>query len=110
MQLQEHKTAFDQAGIAIVGLTYDEPAHQQAFIDKFSITYSMLADIDATTVKALGILNTEYEPGHRAYGIPYPGIFVLRPNGEIAGKIFLEGYTTRVNAEAVLAYALEVLE
>jgi len=90
-------------------MTYDSPALQQKFIDKFSITYPMLSDIDATSMKSLGILNTEYEPGDRGYGIPYPGIFVLNRAGQIVGKIFVEGYSTRVSADGVLAYANDVL-
>ena len=110
MQLQEHKAEFDAAGIALVVLTYDAPEVQRQFIEKFSITYPMLSDVEASTVRALGILNTEYEPGHSAYGIPHPGIFVIRPDGTIAGKLFIDGYETRVDAGAVLDYALEVLQ
>jgi len=110
VQLQEHKAEFDAAGIALVVLTYDAPEVQRQFIEKFSITYPMLSDVEASTVRALGILNTEYEPGHSAYGIPHPGIFVIRPDGTIAGKLFIDGYETRVDAGAVLDYALEVLQ
>ncbi len=91
-------------------ITYDSPESQQPFIDAASITYPFISDIDATTVKALGILNEEYEPGHGAYGIPYPGIFVLNRDKTIVGKIFVESYRIRVDAEGVLDYALEVLE
>lgn len=58
----------------------------------------------------LGILNEEHVPGDTAYGIPHPGVFVLNPDLEIVGKIFVESYAERVNAENTLAYALEVLE
>jgi len=110
VQLQEHKAEFDAAGIALVVLTYDAPEVQRQFIEKFSITYPMLSDVEASTVRALGILNTDYGPGHSAYGIPHPGIFVIRPDGTIAGKLFIDGYETRVDAGAVLEYALEVLQ
>lgn len=105
VQLQKHYSAFSEAGINIVALTYDAPELQQAFIDKNAIEYPFLSDIDASTVNALGILNTDYAPGDDAYGIPYPGIFVLNSELEVVGKIFLEGYQTRVSAEAVLAFA-----
>jgi peroxiredoxin len=90
-------------------VTYDSPALQQKFIDAGSITYPFISDIDATTVKALGILNTDYKPGDSAYGIPYPGAFVVNPEKKIVGKVFLEGFRTRVDAQGVLAYALQVL-
>jgi len=60
-------------------------------------------------MKALGILNEGNEPGEPSYGIPHPGVFVLNPEQEIVGKIFVESFRTRVDAEGMLAYALEVL-
>ena len=110
MQLQEHKEAFDAAGINLVALTYDAPEIQQTFIERFSVTYPVLSDIDAATVLALDILNTDYEPGHSAYGIPWPGIFIVRPDGTIAGKRFIEGYETRIDAAALLEQAQELLQ
>ena len=58
---------------------------------------------------ATGILNEEYEPGDDAYGIPYPGVYVLNSQQQIVGKIFVESYRIRVDAEGTLAYALSVL-
>ncbi len=109
MQLQEQAGDFEKAGIGIVAITYDSPELQQVFIDAASITYPLLSDIDAATINTLGILNEQYEPGETAYGIPHPGVFVIDPEMNIAGKIFVEDYQVRVDGEGTLAYALEVL-
>ena len=109
VQLQKHQEAFSTAGIRIIALTYDAPELQQAFVDKHSIRYPFLSDVDAFSVKALGILNEEYAPGDGAYGIPHPGIFVLNNEQTVVGKLFLDGYQKRVTAESVLAYANSVL-
>jgi peroxiredoxin len=109
VQLQGRLSEFQQAGIGVAALTYDSPALQQKFIDRFAITYPLLSDIDATSITNLGILNTEYAPGDPNYGIPYPGVFVLDPDLRIVGKIFLDGYDKRVSADGVLAYARQVL-
>lgn len=109
MQLQSFADQFTHAGIGIVVLTYDTPALQQAFIDKFHITFPLLSDIDATSVKSLGLLNTDHVPGDSSYGIPYPGVIILDTNQRVAAKIFLEGYATRVDAGAVLDYAVKAL-
>jgi peroxiredoxin len=109
VQLQKNLAAFHEAGIEVVALTYDDPGLQQQFIDKNNIMYPFLSDIDASSVKALGILNEDYEPGDGAYGIPHPGIFILNPELKIVGKIFVEGYQKRVSAPAVLVYAKEAL-
>ena len=109
MQLQEHVDIFEEAGLGVVVITYDSPELQQVFIDAGSITYPFLSDIDTATITALGILNEDYEPGEPAYGIPHPGIFVLNPEGRIVGKIFVEDYAKRVDAEDTLSYALGAL-
>ncbi len=90
-------------------VTYDSPELQQRFINAGSITYPFISDVDTATMTALGILNEDYEPGEPAYGIPYPGVFVLNPEQQIVDKIFVESYRTRVDAEGMLAYALDAL-
>lgn len=110
MQLQEQEADFEEAGIGIVAITYDSPELQQVFVDAASITYPLLSDINAATIKTLGILNEQYKPGEPAYGIPHPGVFVVDPGMTIAGKIFVEDYQVRVDGEGTLAYALRVLD
>ncbi len=56
----------------------------------------------------MGILNTQYEPGHRAYGIPYPGIFVLDSSGTIRAKLAEEDYKVRPDFSLVLEAASAV--
>jgi peroxiredoxin len=109
MQLQEKKAGFDAAGIGMVAITYDEPATQQAFIDKFKITIPVLSDSNALTFKTLGILNTDYAPGDFQYGIPHPGIIVVDSDGRVVGKLFLEDYSSRVDSAAALAFARTAL-
>ena len=110
MQLQGYIEAFYAADIGVVALTYDAPELQQAFVDKNGIEYPFLSDVDAFSVKALGILNTDYAPGDSAYGIPHPGIFIVDPDGVIKGKIFVDAYSQRVTAESVLATAKSLLQ
>ncbi len=109
IQLQESKAAWDAAGIGLVAMTYDDPAAQQAFVDKWGIRYPLLHDVDTLTFRTLGILNATYKPGDTAYGIPYPGMIVIDPRGIVVGKLFLEAYSSRVDALAALRYAQGVL-
>lgn len=109
VQLQAQKAAFDAAGISIVAITYDKPELQRQFVDSFAIEYPLLSDLDAQSMKALGVLHADYEPGDSAYGIPYPGIFYVNAQQKIVAKDFLEGYQTRIDAAAVLAKAQQVL-
>jgi len=110
IQLQEHKADFEAAGIGMVGITYDAPKLQQAFIDKHDITIPILSDIDALTFKTLGILNEQYQPGEMQYGIPHPGMIIIDTQGVVVGKLFLEAYSSRVDSAAALEFALDVLD
>jgi peroxiredoxin len=109
IQLNEHKPAFDAAGIAVIGITYDSPALQKVFSDKHAITLPLLSDIEVMTFKTLGIVNKAYAPGDDAYGIPYPGMIIIDPDGIVVGKLFLEGYSTRVDSLAALEFAKQAL-
>ncbi len=110
LQLQSFKPQFDAAGIALVAMTYDDPALQQRFIDRHGITIPLLSDVDGLSFKTLGILNPSYAPGDFQYGIPYPGMIVVDPRGTVVGKQFLEAYSSRVDAEAALAFARTALD
>ena len=110
MELQQHVGTFEQAGIGVVVITYDAPELQQDFMDAEGITYPFISDIDAATMVALGILNEDNQPEDRTYGIPHPGVFVVNPQQEIVGKIFVESYRIRVDGDNVLRYAMSVLE
>ncbi len=107
--MQEQVANFKKVGIGIVAITYDSPELQQVFIDAASITYPLLSDINIETMQTLGILNEQFEPGHAAYGVPHPGVFVVDPEMKIVGKIFVDSYQARVDGEGTLAYALQVL-
>jgi peroxiredoxin len=109
VQLQSRANAFAQAGIGIAVLTYDSPALQQKFIDKFGITYPLLSDVDAESIGSLGVLDADYHPGDSAYGVPHPGVFIVDSKGTIVGKVFVQGYERRVDADGVLAAAQAVL-
>ncbi len=109
IQLNKAAEQFAEAGIGLVAITYDEPALLDAFGEKHGITIPMLSDIDALTFKTLGILNAKYPEGDEDYGLPYPGSLIIAPDGTIVGKVFLEAYSSRVSAQAVLAMAKELL-
>ena len=78
----------------MAAVTYDPPETNAAFVAKSEIGYPLLSDVDAATVKAYGVLNEDYEPGHRAYGIPHPGIVYIAA-GTIIVKRAVPGYRQR---------------
>lgn len=109
IELQAHKADYDAAGIGMVAITYDDPALQKAFADKFGISIPILSDTNALSFKTLGILNEQYQPGDMQYGIPHPGMIVIDPQGKVVGKLFVEAYSSRVGAAAALEIAQQAL-
>ena len=105
VELQAYKDRFESAGIGLVVITYDSETDQQAFVNRYDINFPMVSDIKTNTVRSLGILNEQVEEDSMAYGVPYPGFFVVDGFGTIRGRSFLEGYEKRLEASAVLAMA-----
>lgn len=76
-------------------MTYDPLEVLRAFHDKHQLGYPLLHDQDARHVQAYGVLNPEYQPGHRAYGIPLPGVLLVAPDGRVLAKYAVPGYRER---------------
>jgi len=49
------------AGISVVGVSQDDVASHKSFCDKFSFTIDLLADPEATLLKAAGITQSEWK-------------------------------------------------
>ena len=70
------------------------------------IEFTLLQDVEMRHVNAFGVLNTtDYEPGDRAWGVPYPGIFLIDADGVIRFKLAEEGYRIRPDFADVLEAA-----
>ena len=66
------------------------------------LTYPLLSDQDAKTVKALGILNEQYEEGSGAYGVPHPGVILVDTDGKVVLKRAEEKYSDRPSMDDLL--------
>lgn len=102
MKLSDIQNEFEEIGIGVAGMTYDDMELIQAFHAEWGISYPLLRDVDREHVDAWGIRNEEYEEGSFAYGIPHPGIVLIAPDGTILAKYAVEGYRTRADWETVL--------
>lgn len=104
MQLEEHKSRFDELGIAVVGMTYDSLEILAGFHAKEELSYPLLRDVDAKHVNALGVRNEDYPEGHRAYGIPHPGVIYVDADGTIQAKYAIAGYRKRPPFDALIEH------
>ena len=109
MQLSAHQQEFVELGIQIAVITYESPDINFKFSNRHKINYPILTDPDVQYVRALGILNESFEPGHRAYGVPHPGIFLVDINGIVRAKFSEEGYRKRPAVELVIQAAKKMI-
>ena len=92
-------------GINVASMTYDPVATLAAAAEGHGLEFPLLFDEDVKHVNAMGLRNTQYEPGQRAYGIPYPGIFLIDAQGVIRAKFAEEDYKLRPEFSLVMEEA-----
>ena len=100
--MQERVSEFNDAGVAVSASTYDSVEQNSEFKTSEELTYPLLSDQDAKTVKALGILNEQYEEGSRAYGVPHPGVILVDTDGKVVLKRAEEKYSDRPSMDDLL--------
>lgn len=109
MELESQRARLRQRGLDVAAISYDSPAVLKDFAARRHIAFPLLSDPDSAIIRRFGLLNPEYPPGDRAYGVPYPGTFVVDPQGFIREKHFAQAYTERRTAASVLTLAGEFL-
>jgi peroxiredoxin Q/BCP len=104
--LQRDLKSIEDAGVQLVGISYDSPAALKTFSDRAKITFPLLSDPESKTIEAYHIRN-EAARG-KAVGVPNPGTFILDQEGVIRAKLFLEGYRERHTTEALIKAATAI--
>jgi peroxiredoxin len=108
VQLTEISDQIEAMGVNVVTLTYDSVTTLKTVQEDQGIEFPLLHDENVSHVNAFGVRNLEYEPGHRVYGIPYPGIFLVDAKGVIRAKFAERRYQARPPFEDVLAALAEL--
>jgi len=85
----------------LASISYDSPAVLARFADAHRITFPMLSDKDSAVIRRYGILNTNIPRTHKFYGIPFPGEYLVAPDGRVADKVFLPSFEDRATASEV---------
>ena len=76
-------------------MTYDELPNLKSFHQAESIGFPLLRDEDAKHVNLFQVRDLDYQKDSSAYGIPYPGIFWITPDGRIKAKFAVPGFRDR---------------
>lgn len=98
--LTDNYSELQKEGIAIVGVSADDEKRHQKFIDKYSIPFPLLADVDKKMINDYGVwglkkfMGKEYDGIHRT-------TFLINESNEISHII--EKPKTKAHAEEILA-------
>jgi len=92
----------ERRGYRIVGVSYDDPSKTKAFAERRGISYELLSDPGSKVIDGWGLRDPQYPPGHRAYGVPRPAIFIIDRKGVIRASLAEETYQKRPPVAEVL--------
>ena len=103
-ELQTRSAALKKEGIGLAAVTYDPVPILADFAKRRGITFPLLSDPGSLTIKRYGILNTTVpESNVQSYGIPFPGTFMVNPQGVVTSRFFEQAYQERNTVGSILA-------
>ena len=102
MELEQSRQGFEKQGVKIAAITYDSQEILQRFSAAYNLGYPCLSDKGSLVIREFGILNTNVPKDHPFCGIPFPGDYLISPDGVIKAKFFLPDYQTRVASSEIL--------
>jgi len=104
VELQGRLGELTGQGLGVAGVSYDPVAVLADFSARRGITFPLLSDPGSSTIKKYGILNTTVpETNKQAFGIPFPGTFMLNPLGIVTSRYFEQEYQERTTVSSMMA-------
>ncbi len=96
--LRDGYAALTQKGVAVIGVSHDTVADQQAFKEKYHLPFTLLADHDSKVITAFGV------PTLPVMGLAHRQAYLIK-----GGKIVYTDYrgTTDQQAEVILRFIAE---
>jgi len=87
----------------VAAITYDSRETLRNFAEAYKLTYPLLSDAGSKVIRAFGIFNTNIPADHTMmYGMPWPGDYLIAPDGTVRDKLFLPNYEYRPSASQIL--------
>ena len=86
----------------MAAISYDSVAELKNFADRKHITYLLCSDSDSKIIRTFGILNETIPADSMAYGIPYPGTYLVDTNGKVVAKFFEDDLKERTPPMEIL--------
>jgi len=95
VELQGNLVTLQKHGIQPYAISYDPVDTLYAFAEKHGLTYPLLSDANSAVIRAFNILNTLVPEGHRWYGVPFPGTYMVDAKGVVRDKSFYANHGVR---------------
>ncbi len=86
MELNQHREAFLQAGVAVAAMTFEDVDVLAEFTSDRDIEFPLLSDPSGAYMHGLGIRNEEFGPDHPTFGIVHPGVLWIDASRTIGYK------------------------
>ena len=101
--LKDHYQELSDKGYIVIGVSKDSAASHQKFIDKYSLPFPLIADVDTTLLQQLGAWGEKSMCGKKYMGT-LRTTYLIDENGTIE-KIFTpKEIKTKIHAEQILDY------
>ena len=101
--LKDHYQELSDKGYIVIGVSKDSAASHQKFIDKYSLPFPLIADVDTTLLQQLGAWGEKSMCGKKYMGA-LRTTYLIDENGTIE-KIFTpKQIKTKIHAEQILDY------
>jgi len=118
VQLQHDLPVLQRAGLGLAAISYDSAAVLREFASRKGISFPLLADHESKVIRAFGVANRRYAAGTLldinteqitespgdipVYGVAYPSVFVIGPNGALRWRFVSESDELRLTGTAIL--------
>lgn len=107
-QLQHYANQFSANGLSLVVLSQDAPEELQAFAARNGIAIPLLSDIQALSVKTLGLLAQREGPGDARQITP--GVVLVDPNGVVVRTLAMANPQRRMDSKHLLSLAIGAID
>ena len=101
--MQDEIVGFDARGIRLAAISVDPPEINRGHGRKLRLTYDLLSDPGAATIRRYDLVHAGAGPG--GADIARPAMFLLDPAGIVRWRSLTHSYAVRVRPERVLQAA-----
>lgn len=102
MELAHNAGQIRAAGLGLAAISYDSPAVLKNFAERQKIGFPLLSDQGSRVIREFGLLNAEAPKDSIAFGVPYPGIYILDARGVVTAKHFETDYKESASTGLIL--------